>query len=173
MARRVGSGHCSLPELITHKSLPLLLALLALANVRTITVQRASDDKPVNLRKPGFLFLELNVHDLPAHLKSFEKTAGFRVIRQDGNFVIMQSQRGELLLNGIGDKRDKPVPRVPGVEIGIVVADLDKAHAAAKESDWRIDSGIVKQSWGVRDFRVLSPDGYYLRITEGPKVESQ
>jgi len=57
----------------------------------------------------------------------------------------------------------------PRVEIGIVVDDLDKAFAAAqKHEGWTIASGIQKQPWGVRDFRVYSPERYYLRFTEGP-----
>jgi hypothetical protein len=53
------------------------------------------------------------------------------------------------------------------VEVGLVVADLDQTFAAAgKFKDWKISSGIAKRPWGVRDLRVLSPDGYYLRFTE-------
>jgi hypothetical protein len=57
-----------------------------------------------------------------------------------------------------------------GIEIGIVVADLDKAYAAAlkfKDKGWPVSTGIVMRPWGVRDFRVIAPDGYYLRFTEG------
>jgi len=55
---------------------------------------------------------------------------------------------------------------IAGLEVGLVVGDLDQTLVAAKKFDWRITSGIAKQPWGVRDFRVLSPDGYYLRFTE-------
>ena len=55
-----------------------------------------------------------------------------------------------------------------GVEVGLVVADLDKTFAAAKGQGWKISSGIGLRPWGLRDFRVLSPDGFYLRFTEGP-----
>jgi len=55
-----------------------------------------------------------------------------------------------------------------GLEIGMVVADLDKAFAATNnQPGFPVSSGIVKRPWGVRDFRVLTPDGYYLRFTEG------
>jgi hypothetical protein len=51
-----------------------------------------------------------------------------------------------------------------------VVADLDRAYAAAqKHKGFPISTGIVRRPWGVRDFRVLAPEGYYLRFTEGPK----
>jgi lactoylglutathione lyase len=58
-----------------------------------------------------------------------------------------------------------------GVEIGLVVGDLDKAYAAAVQCKGRsISTGIARRPWGVRDFRVLTPDGYYVRVTEGPKT---
>lgn len=124
------------------------------------------------LRQPGFLFLELDCRDLASHIDFFKTVAGFDLNRKDGNFVILRSERGEILLNGVGGKAgEKPVRyQGPRVEIGIVVSDLDAAFAAAgKHEGWRIEGAIARQPWGVRDFRVYSPEGYYLRITEGPK----
>jgi catechol 2,3-dioxygenase-like lactoylglutathione lyase family enzyme len=130
------------------------------------------------LRRPGFLFLELDCHDLEEAIAFFHDVAGFEINRNDGNFVILRSERGELLLNrrGAAPKGNapgaQPVAKVQGprVEIGIVVDDLDKAFAAAqKHPSWTIADRIARQSWGVRDFRVWSPERYYLRITEGPR----
>jgi hypothetical protein len=58
------------------------------------------------------------------------------------------------------------------VEIGLVVPDLDAAYANAlkfKEQGFKVSAGIGLRPWGVRDFRILTPDGYYLRFTEPPK----
>jgi len=129
------------------------------------------------LRRPGFLFLELDCHDLEEAIAFFHDVAGFEINRNDGNFVILRSERGELLLNRRGaapkgNAPGAPIPKVQGprVEIGIVVDDLDKAFAAAqKHPAWTIADRIARQSWGVRDFRVWSPERYYLRITEGPR----
>lgn len=118
------------------------------------------------LREPGFLFLELSVSDLPEHLNFFGKVAGYKVTQRDNNFAVLETDRGQLLLSGFNFKRVKAGERVPGVEIGLVVGDLDATHAAAAKFGWRITEGIEKQPWGVRDFRVLTPDGYYLRFTE-------
>ena len=93
-------------------------------------------------------------------------------MNRDGNFVILRSERGEILLNAKGGKPSEKPARYQGprVEIGLVVGDLDKAFAAAKQrTGWTIEGRIARQPWGVRDFRVFSPEGYYLRITEGPK----
>jgi len=124
------------------------------------------------LRQPGFLFLELDCHDVASHIQFFEQVAGFELNRKDGNFVILRSPSGEVLLNGVGGKAPENPLRYQGsrVEIGIVVADLDKAFEQAKQQKgWTIQSGIARQPWNARDFRVYSPERYYMRITEGPK----
>jgi predicted enzyme related to lactoylglutathione lyase len=124
------------------------------------------------LRQPGFLFLEIDCHDLTSHIDFFKTVAGYELNRKDGNFVILRSERGEILLNGVkAPLKDKPARyQGPRVEIGIVVGDLDKSFAQTKtHKGWTIAANIVRQSWGVRDFRVYSPEGYYFRITEGPK----
>ena len=165
--------------------LPLALALLGLP--AGLTAQSASttgkgtehgnvvDDptgKGDRLRRLGFLFLELDCHDLKAHLEFFKSVAGYALNRQQGNFVILRSERGEILLNGVGGTAGSKPARYQGprVEIGIVVDDLDRSFLAAKKHEgWTIQAGIARQPWGVRDFRVTAPEGYYLRITEGPR----
>lgn len=52
-----------------------------------------------------------------------------------------------------------------GVEIVIVVDDLDAVYAAAREFA-TIVGPLRERPWGLRDFRVEDPFGYYLRITE-------
>lgn len=124
--------------------------------------ERAEND----IRKPGFLFLELTVSDFEGNIKFLEDVAGYHVVRKEKNFVILQTELGEILLNGTGAISDNLANRVPGLEVGLVVADIKATHAAAEKTGWRITDRIQRQPWGVRDFRVLSPDGYYLRFTE-------
>jgi len=62
------------------------------------------------------------------------------------------------------DPELRSVPR--GTELVLEVDDLDSEHAAVVAADWPVASGIEKQPWGPRDFRLFDPDGYYLRITE-------
>ncbi|MBY3441783.1 VOC family protein [Rhizobium laguerreae] len=51
-----------------------------------------------------------------------------------------------------------------GVEIVLKVADVEGAYRAAKESGWPV-SDLALQPWGLRDFRLVDPDGYYVRVT--------
>ena len=52
-----------------------------------------------------------------------------------------------------------------GVEIVIVVEDLDAVYAAAREFA-TIVGPLRDRPWGLRDFRLEDPFGYYVRVTE-------
>lgn len=143
----------------------------ALANSPDRAVVESRD----RLRKPGFVFVELFTQDLPGYIDFFNTVAGFKLIRKEGTFVQLQSERAEILLNSTKNlPMGHPCPdkvsrngRVVVIEIGVVVANLDRAYVAARKfKGWTITDGIARQPWGSRDFRVLSPDGYYLRFTE-------
>ena len=51
-----------------------------------------------------------------------------------------------------------------GIEIVLSVSDVDDAYRKAKESGWPL-SDLAQQPWGLRDFRLIDPDGYYVRVT--------
>ncbi|GAC68594.1 VOC family protein [Gordonia soli] len=53
-----------------------------------------------------------------------------------------------------------------GVELGLEVDDLDTTYAAVLAAHWPLADDIQHRPWGVRDFRILDPDGYYLCIRE-------
>jgi len=55
-----------------------------------------------------------------------------------------------------------------GVEIVIEVDDVDRYYALA--TSWAARHGgdvepVADQPWGLRDFRIIDPDGYYVRVT--------
>jgi predicted enzyme related to lactoylglutathione lyase len=52
-----------------------------------------------------------------------------------------------------------------GVELVLEVGDLDAERARIVACGWPLDDDITEQPWGLRDFRLLDPDGYYWRIT--------
>ncbi|MBX5206818.1 VOC family protein [Rhizobium sp. NZLR11] len=51
-----------------------------------------------------------------------------------------------------------------GIEIVLSVADIEEAYRTAKESGWPV-SDPAQQPWGLLDFRLSDPDGYYVRVT--------
>jgi predicted enzyme related to lactoylglutathione lyase len=59
-------------------------------------------------------------------------------------------------------------PRGLGVEIVLQAADVDRAYrhaAATAPACGGVTEPIGERPWGRRDFRVIDPDGYYLRLT--------
>ena len=61
-------------------------------------------------------------------------------------------------------------PRGVGLEIVIEVDDVDRAHALASVEAERHGGGIEPlrdRPWNTRDFPLVNPDGYYLRVTSG------
>jgi len=131
------------------------------------------------MRKDGFIFVELFVEDLNYYARIFE-SVGFSVARRESDFVELKSQRGIVLLNSFDDPdpghpfehfRDEK-RRGVGVEIGIVCESIEVAWKAAKQIEGCAVSDIVHQDWGMTDFRILTPTGYYLRITTPPVGEA-
>lgn len=53
-----------------------------------------------------------------------------------------------------------------GVEIVIEVDDLEQERIFIVAQGGKIDEDVQLQPWGLKDFRLVDPDGYYLRITE-------
>ena len=52
-----------------------------------------------------------------------------------------------------------------GVELVLEVDDLDVDRARVDAAGWPVTEDITERPWGLRDFRLLDPDGYYWRIT--------
>lgn len=130
-------------------------------------------------RQPGFLFIELETKEVEQYITFFKKTANFELKRKDSGFALLETTTAQLLLMS-PDSLPQNHPfygarngsQGIGVEIGIVVKNLDQAFIAASKitssanSGWKMSSEIMNRPWGVRDFRILTPDGYYLRFTE-------
>ncbi len=122
--------------------------------------------------------MELGTTHGEDYFSFFAAVADFQALRREPGYIEARSERAEITFidpkfwgnghpfHGKLTGADQGL----GIEIGIVVADLDKACAAAqkfREKGFAISTGIVRRPWGVRDFRVLAPDGYYFRFTEG------
>lgn len=50
-------------------------------------------------------------------------------------------------------------------EIVVEVDNLKSERDFIVEKGWKLDADIQIRSWGLTDFRLVDPDGYYLRIT--------
>ena len=52
-----------------------------------------------------------------------------------------------------------------GVEVVLEVDDVEDELERVRAGGWDIAEGLGKRPWGLLDFRILDPSGYYLRIT--------
>jgi lactoylglutathione lyase len=125
------------------------------------------------MQADGYVFVELYVEDCAYYTRLFRDALGFTVTRDEGDFVALRSKHGTILLNAFTDPdpghpfehyRREP-RRGVGVEIGIVTERVAEAWAAARSIEGCTVGDLVTQEWGMTDFRILTPHGYYLRVT--------
>ncbi len=122
------------------------------------------------------LQLELFVDDVERSLAFYTAVLGFEVVRQAqdgytalalGDAAISLNERRSLPADHpVQARPDEPLGR--GVEVVLYVEDVQAAHDGVVASGWPRSSELALQPWGEQDFRVLDPDGYYVRISSSP-----
>jgi lactoylglutathione lyase len=94
------------------------------------------------------------VDDLPASLDFYRRDA----------LVVALNRRAEL-------PDDHPIQRRPGerlgggVEIVLEVDDIDAMYRHVVAQGSPRSAELMRRRWGLTDFRVTDPDGYYWRVT--------
>jgi predicted enzyme related to lactoylglutathione lyase len=121
--------------------------------------------------------MELFVEDMDRAIAFYRDVLGFALLRRDAGYASIR--RGDVTL-GIG-----PIAKLPdvggyftrhklranrgmGVEIVLEVADLAAEWARVRSTGWPILEPMQDRPWGLADFRLADPDGYYLRVTSLP-----
>lgn len=121
------------------------------------------------------LRLELFVDDIDASALFYSKL-GFHTIRREPGYASLRSEDAELGLAPVTDLPENgPGPgftqermagvRGAGTEIVLEVPDLDAAAQAVVDAGVELVEPIRDRPWGLRDFRLVDPDGYYVRVT--------
>lgn len=122
--------------------------------------------------------MELFVDDLDASVAFYTAVLGFRVVRREHDYVSLR--HGAVVL-GLGPVAKLPQDAVApafsrqrlregkgaGVEIVLELDDLAQlsaAHESCQAHGVVIDA-LRPRPWGLQDFRLADPDGYYLRLT--------
>jgi lactoylglutathione lyase len=108
--------------------------------------------------------------DLDATVSFYVSVLGFELIRdeRDQPWAYVALRRGAVQ---VGAAARPEVPdrgqRRPatGVELVLEVDDLDEDYARVAAARWPLTEDLADQPWGLRDFRLLDPSGYYWRIT--------
>ncbi|WP_369900094.1 VOC family protein [Bacillus manliponensis] len=116
--------------------------------------------------------LELFVEKLQRSIKFYEEILNITFSKKTTTSAMMKQGNFSLLLTPdyILDeehylKRGGLTPKGKGVEIIIVCDDIEQLYEHVLRKNYPIQSKLKIQSWGMKDFRIVDPDGYYLRIT--------
>jgi predicted enzyme related to lactoylglutathione lyase len=120
---------------------------------------------------PLTLRFEIFPHDLDATADFYERVLGFSVVhdRRSAEQPYLWLQRDEVRIGAAARPETAAVSdrRPPtGVEIVLEVDDLAVERDRVARAGWPVSDDITPQPWGLRDFRLLDPSGYYLRLTE-------
>lgn len=124
--------------------------------------------------------MELFVDDVDVSVAFYTGVLGFAVTRRSEDYVSLR--RGSVVL-GLGPAAKLPAQgagpgftrqrlaecRGVGVEIVLELDDLAQVTALHELCQARgtVVQALQRRPWGLHDFRVSDPDGYYLRITHG------
>ncbi len=124
------------------------------------------------------ILIELHVPDFEL-AKEFYGKLGFRVVREkkpegkDGYLVLKKDSSiicfwpgNELVWQQSYFKNfPKNTKRGYGVEIVIMVEDIEKSYNQAKKFA-KVVEELKYRSWGLEDFRIEDPFGFYIRFTQ-------
>ena len=108
--------------------------------------------------------------DLDAAVDFYTRVLHFNVTKDQrhhpGAYLAMQ--RGAVLVEAAQrEVPDSPAARLPptGVELVLEVDDVAGERDLVVAAGWPLEQDLRDRAWGLTDFRVVDPAGYYLRIT--------
>jgi lactoylglutathione lyase len=119
------------------------------------------------------LRLELFVENIEKSMGFYHNVLGFN-LPKDTNKSYIPVRRGDVVL-GLGEMKklaeSHPLKALNsqhtglGVEIVLEVEDIKDVYNKVVAKGYPIQTELTKRPWGLEDFRIIDPDGYYLRIT--------
>ena len=156
-------------------------AFIALFLALLITYQLYSSpfknsDIQMNVISPSNLTirLELFTSNIDKTVNFYQDVLGFKSLKSS-NSNYQPIQKGQVIL-GIGlleslgsnhyfNSYQGDIQFGYGVEIVLEVEDINLAYNKAKMANVDIESELKTQPWGLTDFRLTDPNGYYIRVT--------
>jgi lactoylglutathione lyase len=116
------------------------------------------------------LRIELFPEDLDVFVDFYTRVLGFTLVadRRDTENPYVAVARDTIRIGAVRpqtpvDPRTRTVPN--GVEVVLEVDDLDQAYRRVTDCAWPLVEDLKVRPWGLTDFRLHDPDGYFLRIT--------
>ena len=94
-----------------------------------------------------------------------EEKKGYLVLRKDNTILCFWPGNDSVWEQTYFKQFPKETKRGYGVEIVIIVEDIENFYDEVK-SFAKIVGYLQRRPWGVKDFRIEDPFGFYLRFTE-------
>jgi predicted enzyme related to lactoylglutathione lyase len=117
------------------------------------------------------LRFEIFPDDLDATVDFYVRVLRFRLTadRRDQRDEYVSLQRGSVRVGAarrvVPDVRAARLPPA-GVEVVLEVDDVIAERDRVTAAGWPLAEDLQDRPWGLKDFRILDPAGYYLRITD-------
>ncbi len=92
-----------------------------------------------------------------------EKAKGYLILKMDNNILCFWPGTDSVYEQPYFKRFPKDTVRGYGVEIVIMVNDIDSYYEKVKDFA-NVVEPLVLQPWGLKDFRTADPFGYYLRF---------
>ena len=119
---------------------------------------------------PASLRIEVFPSDMKRFLDFYVGILQFNIRKQEGTYVFVQ--RDDIFIGAIEVSNNDTLPEkeryrrpTKGIEIVFEVDNLVAERDRILSQGWKLVDDIKKQEWGLEDFRLVDPDGYYVRIT--------
>jgi catechol 2,3-dioxygenase-like lactoylglutathione lyase family enzyme len=93
-----------------------------------------------------------------------EEDKGYLVMKMDQTIVCFWPGTDAIYNQPYFKKYPKDTPRGNGVELVIMVDDVEDYYEAVKDTANAVEP-LIMRPWGSKDFRCADPFGYYLRFT--------
>jgi lactoylglutathione lyase len=116
------------------------------------------------------LRVELFPEDLDATVDFYTIVLGFAVTKDERAepSAYVSLERGSVRIGAarraVPDVRAGRLPP-SGAELVLEVDDVDGERDRVVAAGWPLDEDLRDRPWGLADFRIVDPAGYYLRIT--------
>jgi len=110
------------------------------------------------------LRLELTVKDMEAAKDFYTRVLDFQIEKvENAEYIALRNGHARIGLSTHSDLHDERVGR--GVEIVLEVEDVGQFHERAQSAGPTSIAALKKEPWGLTDFSVVDPDGYFIRVT--------
>lgn len=119
---------------------------------------------------PASMRIELFPASMDVFLDFYTRVLNFTLLQRKGTYAYLR--RDAIYIGAIESPTsntlaDRASYRKPnrGIEIVFEVDDVAAERDRVVAAGYNLDADIAKQEWGLMDFRLVDPDGYYVRIT--------